>query len=431
MEALALAFAYASLLSSKRADKRMKVCSDTEFGSDEPNSITLKYLLRIEFLGNRMLVSVARRSEKEALAMAWSSEAEAEAAEAEAEAAQNLIPCLPDDVALNCLARIPRCDHPSLCLVSKSIRSLLSSPLFFTTRSLLNCTQPLLYLTLRSRASTLQWYTLHPTPKPLLCHLPPIPTPAVGSAYAVLGSTVYVLGGSINDVPSHHVWLLDCRFHHWRPGPSMRVAREFAAASVLDGRIYVLGGCVADTWSRSANWAEVLDPAAARWERVPSPAEMREKWMHASAVVGDTVYAMADRGGIAFRPRSGAWESVGGELDLGWRGRACVVEGVLYCYDYLGKIKGFDVGRGVWEELKGLEKGLPRFLCGATMADLGGKLCVVWECQGSGKEIEIWCAEIGVKKNPDGELWGQLGWSGKVLSVPKGSSIVHCSSVAV
>lgn len=211
----------------------------------------------------------------------------------------------------------------------------------------------------------------------------------------------------------------------------MRVAREFAAAGVIGGKIYVLGGCVADTWARSANWAEVLDPDVGRWERVASPSEVREKWMHASAVVGDRVYAMADRGGIAYEPHSGSWESVGGELDLGWRGRACVVEGILYCYDYLGKIKGFDVGRGVWEELKGLEKGLPRFLCGATMADLGGKLCVVWECQGSGKEMEIWCAEIGVKKNPDGELWGQLGWFGQVLSVPKGSSVVHCSSVAL
>ena len=66
-----------------------------------------------------------------------------------------------------------------------------------------------------------------------------------------------------------------------------------------------------------------------------------------------------------------------------------MVEGILYCYDYLGKIKGFNVGREVWEELKGLEKGLPRFLCGATMTDLGGKLCVVWECQRNGNEMEI------------------------------------------
>lgn len=156
--------------------------------------------------------------------------------------------------------------------------------------------------------------------------------------------------------------------------------------------------------------------------------------MHASAVVGGKVYAMADRGGVAFDPRSGAWESVSGELDLGWRGRACVVDEVLYCYDFLGKIKGFDVKRGCWRELKGLNS-LPIFLCGATMADVGGKLVVVWEYQavkgGIGKEIDIWCAEIEVSKKQNGELWGGVCWFGKVLSVPKGSSIVHCSSVAV
>ncbi|KAG5045917.1 hypothetical protein JHK82_015298 [Glycine max] len=362
--------------------------------------------------------------------MSWSSGSESE----ESASPNNLIPSLPDDVALNCLGRIPRSQHPTLSLVSKPIRTLLSSPILFTTRTLLQCTQPLLYLTLRSRhSSLLQFFTLHRTNpnNPLLAPLPPIPSPAVGSAYAVLGPTIYVLGGSIHDVPSPNVWLLDCRFNRWLRGPSMRVGREFAAAGVLHGKIYVLGGCVADTWSRSANWAEVLDPATGQWERVASPTEVREKWMHASAVVGERIYAMADRGGITYEPSSGAWESVGVELDHGWRGRACVVEGILYCYDYLGKIKGFDVGRGVWEELKGLEKGLPRFLCGATMADLGGKLCVVWECQGNENEMEIWCAEIGVKKNSDGELWGQLVWFGKVLSVPKGSSIVNCSSVSL
>ena len=112
-----------------------------------------------------------------------------------------------------------------------------------------------------------------------------------------------------------------------------------------------------------------------------------------------------------------------------------MVDGVLYCYDYLGKIKGFDVKSGVWKEVKGLDKkGLPRFLCGATMADVGGKLVVVWECDGgSGKEMEIWCAEIEVSKKSgdDGELWGEVGWFNKVLSVPKASSIVQCSSVAL
>ncbi|KAK7350842.1 hypothetical protein VNO77_09836 [Canavalia gladiata] len=214
--------------------------------------------------------------------MVWSSSSEAETESTIQN--NNLIPSLPDDVAVNCLARVPRSHHPKLSLVSKPIRSLLSSPFFFNARSLLHSTQPLLYLSLRSRAPTLQWFTLHHN---LLAPLPPIPSPAIGSAYAVLGPTIYVLGGSINDVPSPHVWLLDCRFHRWLPGPSMRVGREFAAAGVVDGKIYVIGGCVADTWARSANWAEVLDPAVGRWERVASPVEVREKWMHASAVVDD------------------------------------------------------------------------------------------------------------------------------------------------
>ncbi|KAG4906518.1 hypothetical protein JHK86_055002 [Glycine max] len=51
-------------------------------------------------------------------------------------------------------------------------------------------------------------------------------------------------------VPSPNIWLLDCRFNHYLHGrPSMRVGCEFAAAGVLHDKIYVFGGCVADTWS--------------------------------------------------------------------------------------------------------------------------------------------------------------------------------------
>lgn len=193
-----------------------------------------------------------------------------------------------------------------------------------------------------------------------------------------------------------------------------------------------------DSWARATHWTEVFDPIVGRWEAVPSPVEVREKWMHASAVVGGRIYAMADRGGVVFDPREKVWESVGSELDMGWRGRACVVEGVLYCYDYLGKIRGFDMVNDVWKELKGVENGLPKFLCGATMANVGGRLVVVWEGKGGGgngkekgKEMEIWCAEIEVKDKGDGDLWGEISWSEKVLVVPNGSSIVHCLAVSL
>ncbi|KAL2339923.1 hypothetical protein Fmac_007863 [Flemingia macrophylla] len=117
--------------------------------------------------------------------------------------------------------------------------------------------------------------------------------------------------------------------------------------------------------------------------------------MHASVVIGNTVYAMADHGDIAFR-----------------RGR---------------RIGSRVAGEGA----KKVGEGFAEVSVWGHHGYLGGKLCVVWECQGSRKEIDIWCTKIGVKKNPNRELWGQLGWSRKVLSVPKGSSIVHCSFVAV
>ncbi|XP_039005141.1 F-box/kelch-repeat protein SKIP6-like [Hibiscus syriacus] len=351
-----------------------------------------------------------------------------------------LIPSLPDDVALNIIARVPRRHHPTLSLVSKSMKFLISSPLLYAARSLLRSAEHFLYISLRLHTSHfIRFYTLYQNPnntlnpKYTLVPLPLIPSPSlVGSALAALNQKIYVLGGSIKDIPSSQVWSLDCRTHTWEPAPNMQVSREFAAAGAVDDKIYVFGGCVVDNWARSMNWAEVYDPKSRKWNSVPSPIEIRDKWMHASAVIDGKVYAMADRNGVCYEVKSGNWATVDSDLDNGWRGRACVIDGVLFCYDYLGSIRGYDVKEGTWKELKGWEKGLPRFLCGATMANLGGKLMVVWEAKnGGGKEMEIRCAEIEVKKDEAGELWGEIDWSDVVLLVPREASIVHCLAVAL
>ncbi|KAK3009739.1 hypothetical protein RJ639_014536 [Escallonia herrerae] len=342
-----------------------------------------------------------------------------------------LIPNLPDDVAIQCIARVPRSYYPTLSLTSRSWRSTVRSPHLFTTRSLLRSTQHFLYISVRINSS-FTWHLLDPNPqKRILAPLPPIPAQSIGSAFVALGPKIYVIGGSINDVPSNNIWVFDCRINRWEIGPKMRVGREFAAAGVVGGKIYVLGGCVVDNWARSMNWAEVFDPVSGSWAAVASPIEVRDKWMHASAVVGGRVYAMADRGGVIYDALAGEWGSVSKRLDLGWRGRAVVVGGVLYCYDYLGKIRGFDVKENVWKDLKGVDEGLPKFLCGATMADLDGRLCVVWESKGSGKEVDIMCAEIEVWKDEGGGLCGSIVWSDGILVVPNGASIVHCLAVSL
>ncbi|KAG9131699.1 hypothetical protein Leryth_009435 [Lithospermum erythrorhizon] len=434
-----------------------------------------------------------------------------------------LIPGLPNDVSLQCLARIPRYEHPIISLVCKSWKSSLHSHALFTTRSLLHISQPFLYLNLRIH-NNFSWYLLiHKTPtKHVLVKLPSLPihnvtnlpktqlfrtnfelkstieasstgnfnlavrTPIedssgnlknthvidvpkrqqigtdfavqtqikpneqnsyvkvepfglshlinvpkrqpIGPSFAVLGSSIYMIGGSHDEIPSNSMWVFDCRFNVWEMGPKMRVGREFSAAGVVDGKIYVMGGCVVDNWARSMNWAEVFDPVKGEWAPVLSPIEVRDKWMHASAVIGGKVYAMADRGGVVYDVRKGEWGSVTKRLQFGVRAGYVVV---LYCYDYLGKIRGYDVGEDRWKELRGVEKGLPKFLCGATMVNFDGRLCVVWEGKGSGKEVEIMCAEIEVKKDVDGGLSGVILWSDVILVVPNSSSIVQCLVVEV
>ncbi|KAL2344642.1 hypothetical protein Fmac_005927 [Flemingia macrophylla] len=120
-----------------------------------------------------------------------------------------------------------------------------------------------------------------------------------------------------------------------------------------------------------------------------SPTEMQEKWMHARAVIGNTVYAMADRSGIAFRCGRRIGSRVAGEGVRAWW-------------------RGFYTAMTIW----GKPKGLMLARC------VGGT-----EGVGEGfVEVSMW--------GHHGYLGGKL-WSGKVLSIPKGSSIMHCSSVVV
>ncbi|KAK1309436.1 F-box/kelch-repeat protein SKIP6 [Acorus calamus] len=234
--------------------------------------------------------------------------------------------------------------------------------------------------------------------------IPSAPSPtAIGSASAVLAPLVYLLGGSVNGIPQPTVSILDPRLSRWSPGPRLSVGREFAAAGVVNGRLHVIGGCL--PWSPS--WAESLHGSG--WAPVPSPVEVREKWMHGSAVVDGRILVVADRDGLEFDPRNGGrWSAVSTVLDMGWRGKAAVVDGVIYSYDFLRKIKGYDRGADVWRPVEGIDAELPRFLCGATLANVGGRLFVVWEGgSGGGKHLEIACAEIEVwRESPSGALRG-------------------------
>ncbi|CAL9226125.1 unnamed protein product [Arabidopsis halleri] len=60
------------------------------------------------------------------------------------------MPYLPDDLLLNCLARVSRLYYPTLSLVSKRFCSLLASTELYETRRLLGSTESCPYFCIKS-----------------------------------------------------------------------------------------------------------------------------------------------------------------------------------------------------------------------------------------------------------------------------------------
>jgi hypothetical protein len=177
---------------------------------------------------------------------------------------------------------------------------------------------------------------------------------------------------------------------------------------------------------------------------VPSPDHLREKWMHGCVSLAGKVLAVADRGGLLYDPAAPpgeAWAPVSPALDMGWKGRAAVVGGILYSYDFMGQVKGYCPDTDAWSTVEGLEKELPRFLCGATLANVGGLLYLVWEgkckekaCNEEGKAkgmVVIEWATIEVMRVEEGRLVGKVISRDTILftDMPRGSAITHCISL--
>ncbi|KAF2552838.1 hypothetical protein F2Q68_00037846 [Brassica cretica] len=130
---------------------------------------------------------------------------------------------LPYEVALLCLARVRRCDHPALSL------------LFHKIRSKMGITDTEVYLCLRTPPDANPgWYILRRSSNLIpIAAASSFPSQHLESSAVALGSAIYVIGGRmINGIPTSDVSRLDCRTHTWRRVPSMGVARASPAAAV-------------------------------------------------------------------------------------------------------------------------------------------------------------------------------------------------------
>ncbi|KAJ3702665.1 hypothetical protein LUZ61_006370 [Rhynchospora tenuis] len=354
----------------------------------------------------------------------------------------HLIPYLPDEISVQIIARIPHSYHRTLCHVSRSWRSLLLGRLLLTLRSSLHCTEPTLCLSIRTQTYQSLWLVLtrgHSYSKPL----PSPPLATVGSACTTVGPFVFVLGGCLSDDLSNVVQILDLRIGgQWFLGPCMSIARECAAASFLNGRIYAIGGCLpsSEAWAESLN----LFDKNPQWVPIDSPVDLRSEFMSECVVFSSKILAraMGYSDAVAYDPSvvpydpvqntgsCSAWVSAPTGLDIGWNGSSVVVNGILYTYDSMREIKWYNAGTDKWRPLMGIDKDLPKFLNFARLVNFNGVLCVIWPQQTFGnkrKEMMVNWVGIGVTDLGSEGLHGSILWCETVaLNMPYDSAIEHC-----
>ncbi|GMN33455.1 hypothetical protein TIFTF001_004170 [Ficus carica] len=359
-----------------------------------------------------------------------------------------LIPSLPNDIALNILARVPRRYHAVLSAVSKPFRSAVSSPQFFAIRSLLNSAENIVYLNVGSYdLSHDNWFAVHRNLSPVsnnkLLQLAPVPRIPIdaqlnGSAYVAVGPKIYVLGGFTNEKGGmflhSNVWVLDCRSHVWEHGPSMPTRCFNSKAAFLDGKLYVVGGVP----SNKKSWVEVLDLAVGHWEAIPSPVYGVSIPVYGIELVDGKISIGLGEHDLRLDPMTKTWGGIENKEPLLLDDCHCVVDEVLY-HSSGWRFRRFDKKIGFWKYLKGVTEGKPKYACGPKLLNLVGRLFMAFAEVRFGDTVDskegelhfkkkkkkkegkfrVWCAEIDVTEDGDGDWWGRVRWSDKVPLLPE------------
>ncbi|KAF2604309.1 hypothetical protein F2Q70_00025442, partial [Brassica cretica] len=159
-----------------------------------------------------------------------------------------MITSLPDDIVVDILARVPRCDYPTLSLVLKQFRSLVTSNEIYVRRSLLRYTENCLYVCLSSSGNPNgRLYILRRKAIGNHCmvHISSLLRLRRGESFVAVGSMIYGFGGADNDhtTLSSSAFSIDCRSHTGKLLPNMPIPMADTVACFLDGKVYVFGHC--------------------------------------------------------------------------------------------------------------------------------------------------------------------------------------------
>ncbi|XP_008812564.2 F-box/kelch-repeat protein At1g30090-like [Phoenix dactylifera] len=275
-----------------------------------------------------------------------------------------LIPGLPDDIALNCLLRLPVEAHSAGRLVCRRWHRLLANKeRFFSQRKALGFRNPWLFtLAFHRCTGKIQWQVLD------LTHFSWHTIPAMpckdrvcpcgfGCIAIPPDGTLLVCGGLVSDMdcPLHLVLKYEMYKNRWTIMSRMLAARSFFAGGVIDGMVYVAGGYSKDQYE--LNSAEVLDPVKGNWRPVAS---MRANMVaYDSAVLNGRLYAtegcvwpfLSSPTGQVYDPKTDSWGDMAVGMREGWTGSSVVVDGHLFViseYERM-KVKVYDGESDSWD----------------------------------------------------------------------------------
>lgn len=379
---------------------------------------------------------------------------------------QQLIPCIPDEIATECLVRIPHRFHSTLKLVSHGWRSLLSDSSFYSHRVKLGAADHLIFLVqplpvTNSANSTPpppptgaekaeqerrlkgppayalgvfnltrgEWHRLEMSTAstdsgevriPMFCQVVSIPTEG----------KLLLLGGWDPDTlePVTDVYVIDLVSGSWRRGAPMAAPRSFFAVAVAAGRVYVAGGH--DGQKNALRSAEVYDLAADGWAALPPMAEERDECLGMASGGGFMVvsgYATDNQGRFRedaewFDPGAGRWSKIEGVWPFSTASpRATAAGGRRWWWlSESGEVMEFD-----WEEMRwkaGRKIRMPRGFGGGgggsslCVVDVGGGAFFVMGSGGAGGGEGVFAVEA------EGSVWKQVETPAAFLGLPFSSS---------
>jgi len=293
-----------------------------------------------------------------------------------------LIPGLPNDLALQCLARVPRRHHLNLRCVCTKWRDMVASESYYFLRKCLGLSEGWIYAFSRDYSECLHWHILDPVARTWK-ELPGMPGDCLrryGVTCSVVERELYVMGGGAKfRNPTSEVYKFDPIKNEWSEAAPMEMARCHFVSGALSGRLYAVGGLGASSGPLTS-W-EVFNPETNQWFVREDPNVVPD--LGESLVTDGKIYVRHVSPGYmgsyaaVFDPVESAWASVDNELMKTWCGPTAVTESDVYMLDQTFGIKlmVLDKESGQWSRVGRFSPQSIRLPC--RLAAIGKHLYVV------------------------------------------------------